>query len=266
MTDPEQAARQLQDLADWAPLLTDTTATLTSPRSIATTHTRGTHRDLGDLLAPTIDADNDGSTAIRTHAQITTWATAWARCAELHYTGNPLHALANNTQHLASKWDDWDAFTEDLAILHGRIAHITGHTPRIIGPCPENGCTEDVTQAMTSRGADGPMECPRGHTYMTPKEYEDAMKAADRSIAQHVTDLNKRVTVAQFLVAWPELNKDDVKNWTRAHGDKPPRLPKDASGRINLAAANLLARRLVEGREKRGTPNRLAKQQGSDVE
>lgn len=249
MTDPKRAARQLQDLADWAPLLTDTITTLTSPRaSGAHANARGTHRDLGDLLAPTIDADNDGSTAIRTHAQITTWATAWARCAELHYTGNPLHALANNTQHLASEWDDWDAFTDDLTILHTRIAHITGHTPRIIGPCPENGCAEDVTQAMTSRGAEGPLECPRGHTYKDAADYIEASKAADRNIIQTITDPIIHVTVAQFLAAWPELTKDDVKNWTRTGRLA---LASTHPQTLNLATANILAKQLILGREQR---------------
>lgn len=257
MTDPKRAARQLQDLADWAPLLTDTTAILASPRTTPTlAHTRGTHRDLGDLLAPTIDAEDEGAYAIHTHAQIVRWATAWAGVAGLAYVGSPLAALADNTQRLVGTWGDWEAFAEDLAILHGRIARLTGHSPRIIGPCPESGCHEHITQATTRHGAEGPLECPRGHTYKSAEDYIEATKASDRNIIQTITDPTIRVTVAQFLAAWPELTKDDIKNWTRtrrlALTDSHPQT-------LNLAAANLLARRLVEGREKRGTPNRLAK-------
>lgn len=254
MTNPKQASRQLRDLDTWAPLLSDTITTLTSPRVTITTHSHGTGYDLSDLIAPTVDAESDGVAAIRTHAQIVAWATRWATATGITYTGNPLHAIADNTQRLADTWDDWDVFADELAILHGRVAKMTGHSPRTIGPCPETGCTEAVTQAQTRRGAEGPLECPRGHTYKDAADYIEATKASDRHLLQAVTDLGIRVTVAQFLAAWPELTKDDVKNWTRAHGDKPPRLPKDASGRISLAAANLLARRLIEGRVKRNTP------------
>lgn len=264
MIDPKRAARQLQDLADWAPLLTDTTAVLASPRTTPTlAHTRGTHRDLGDLLAPTIDAEDEGAYAIRTHAQIVRWATAWANVAELHYTGNPLHALANNTQPLASEWDDWDAFTEDLAILHTRIARLTGHAPRTIGPCPTPGCDDTITQAQTHHGAEGPLECPRGHTYKDTEDYIEATKASDRNIVQTITDPTIRVTISQFLHAWPELTKDDIKNWTRTGRLA---LTNSHPQTLNLAVANLLARRLVEGREKRCSPNKLAKRQGGDVE
>lgn len=255
MIDPKRAARQLQDLADWAPLLTDTTAILASPRTTPTlAHTRGTHRDLGDLLAPTIDAEDDGAHAIHTHAQIVRWATAWAGVAGITYTGNPLHALANNTQHLASEWDDWDAFTDDLTILHTRIARMTGHSPRIIGPCPENGCHEHITQATTRHGAEGPLECPRGHTYSDETAYLEAVCDADRSIIQNATDPTIRVTISQFLHAWPELTKDDIKNWTRTGRLA---LTNSHPQTLNLAAANMLAQRLIDGREKRDNHTKL---------
>lgn len=254
MTNPKQAARQLRDLDTWAPLLSDTITSLTSPRVTITTHSHGAGYDLSDLIAPSVDAESDGVAAIRTHAQIVAWATRWVATAGITYTGNALHAIADNTQRLADTWDDWDAFTDELAILHGHIANMTGYSPRVIGPCPETGCAEAVTQAQTRRGAEGPLECPRGHTYHDVADYIEATKASDRNIVQAVTDLGIRVTVAQFLAAWPQLTKDDMKNWTRAHGDKSPRLPKDVSGRISLAAANLLAQRLIEGREKRNTP------------
>lgn len=249
MTDPKTTTRQLRDLADWAPLLTDAITTLTSPRaSGAPASAHGTHRDLGDLLAPTLDAEDEGAYAIRTHAQITRWATAWAGVAGLTYTGSPLAALADSAPRLASEWDDWESFSDDLAILHGRIARMTGHGPRTIGPCPENGCAEYVTQAMTSHGAEGPLECPRGHTFADLEDYIEATKASDRHVLQSITDTTIRVTVAQFLTAWPELTKDDLKNWTRtgrlALTDTHPQT-------LNLAAANTLAARLVETRRAR---------------
>lgn len=257
MTNPKQAARQLRELDTWARLLSDTITTLTSPRVTITTHSHGAGYDLSDLIAPNVDAESDGVAAIRTHAQIVAWATRWVATTGITYTGNPLHTIADNTQRLANTWDDWDVFADELAILHGRIAKMTGHSPRIIGPCPETRCTEAVTQAQTRHGAEGPLECPRGHTYHDAADYIEATKASDRNLLQAITDPIIRVTVAQFLAAWPQLTKDDMKNWTRAHGDKPPRLPKDASGRISLAAANLLARRLMEGRVKRNTPIHL---------
>ena len=257
MTDPKRVTQQLRDLADWAPLLTDAITTLTSPRaSSAPASTHGTHRDLGDLLAPTLDAEDEGAYAIRTHAQIVRWATTWAGVADLHYAGNPLHALADNAQNLADTWDDddWETFSEDVHILHTRIARITGHAPRIVGPCPTPGCTEDVTQATTSHGAEGPLECPRGHTYQDDEEYIEATKASDRHILQTITDPTIRVTVTQFLHAWPELTKDDLKNWTRTHRltltDTHPQT-------LNLATANLLARQLIDGREKRDNHEKL---------
>ena len=255
MTDPKRITKQLRDLADWAPLLTDAITTLTSPRaSGAPASPHGTHRDLGDLLAPTLDAEDEGAYAIRTHAQIVRWATTWATVADLQYIGNPLDALADNTTRLAKTFADWDALAEDTAILHTRIARITGHAPRTIGPCPTPGCTEDVTQATTRHGAEGPLECPRGHTYQDDEEYIEATKASDRNIVHTITDPTIRVTVAQFLHAWPELTKDDVKNWTRTHRltltDTQPQT-------LNLATANLLARQLIDGREKRDNHEKL---------
>lgn len=256
-TPQTKTTRQLRDLATWARLLSDTITSLTSPRVTITTHSHGAGYDLGDLIAPSVDAESDGVAAIRTHAQIVAWATRWVTATGITYTGNPLHAIADNAHHLADTWDNWDVFADELAILHGRIAKMTGHSPRVIGPCPEIGCAEAVTQAMTQLGAEGPLECPRGHTYYDVADYIEATKASDRNLLQAVTDLGIRVSVAQFLTIWPQLTKDDMKNWTRAHGDKPPRLPKDASGRISLATANLLARHLIEGREKRNTPTGL---------
>ena len=246
MTTPKQVARQLCDLATWAPLLTDAMVTLVSPRaSAAPASAHGPHRDLGDLVAPAIDAENDGAHAIRSHAQITVWATAWATTANLMYAGNPLYALADNAQCLASEWDDWDAFTDDLAILHGRVARLTGHAPRTIGPCPTPGCVEAVTQAQTRHGAEGALECSRGHTYTDETAYIEAMREADRTILQTITDPTARVTISQFLNTWPELTKDDIKNWTRTGrltlSDTTPRT-------LNLATANLLARGLISKR------------------
>lgn len=251
MTTPKHAATQLRDLADWAPLLTDAIATLSAPRNAAApASANGTIRDLGDLIAPTLDAPDQGATAIRTHAQITEWATAWANVAELHYTGDPLRALADNAPRLAETWADWDAFADDLTILHTRIARMTGHAPRTIGPCPTPGCDDTVTQAQTRRGAEGPLECPRGHTYKDETTYLEAVRDADRAILQDITDPTIRVTISQFLHAWPALTKDDIKNWTRTRRlillDTRPRT-------LNLATANILARRLMEGREKRDT-------------
>lgn len=255
MTDPKRVAGQLRDLADWAPLLTDAITTLTSPRaSSAPASAHGTHRDLGDLLAPTLDAEDEGAHAIRTHAQIIRWATAWAGVADIHYAGNPLAALADNAQNLADTWDDWDALADDTAILHTRIARLTGHAPRTIGPCPTPGCTEDVTQAMTSHGADGPLECPRGHTYTDANDYIEATKASDRHILQTITDPTIRVTVTQFLAAWPELTKDDIKNWTRT---RRITLTDTHPQTLHLATANLLARQLIDGREKRDNRAKL---------
>lgn len=255
MTDPKRVAGQLRDLADWAPLLIDAITTLTSPRaSGAPASTHGTHRDLGDLLAHTLDAEDEGAYAIRTHAQIVRWATTWAGVADIHYAGNPLHALADNAQNLAESWDDWDAFTDDLTILHTRIARMTGNAPRTIGPCPENGCAEHVTQATTRHGAEGPLECPRGHTYKDTDDYIEAAKASDRHILQTITDPTIRVTIHQFLTAWPELTKDDVKNWTRT---RRLTLTDTHPQTLNLAAANLLAQQLIDGREKRDNHEKL---------
>ena len=78
MTNPKQAARQLRDLDTWAHLLSDTITTLTSPRVTITTHSHGAGYDLGDLIAPSVDAESDGVAAIRTHAQIVAWATRWS--------------------------------------------------------------------------------------------------------------------------------------------------------------------------------------------
>ena len=252
MTDPKHAAQQLHDLRNWSPMLATLTE-LTAPRSPAQTiHTQGGRtRDLGDLLAPTLDATDKGAHALRTHAQITQWATVWADCADLTYTDHPLDALAEEAHRLSEEWADWDAFTDDLTVLHHRVARLTGHTPRTIGPCPEQGCTEHVTQAQTRRGAEGPLECPRGHTYRDDEEYIEATKASDRNIVQTITDPTIRVTVTQFLHAWPELTKDTVKKWIKWKRLTPT---DETPKRINLAAANMLATQLIQQRTDRETP------------
>lgn len=213
MTDPKRAARQLQDLTNWAPLLTDTITTLTSPRSPgAHASAHSTHHDLGDLLAPTIDAPDQGATAIRTHAQITEWATAWAQCAELHYTSNPLHALANNTQRLASEWDDWDAFTDDLTILHTRIAHITGHAPIRLHPCPQPGCDGTITAPTTRNGTGDFAWCDHCDTlyHTDPDEYAEELL----TIAQHTDTAARPITAAQAAHIWNGLiTVDQIKKW-----------------------------------------------------
>ncbi|WP_276670267.1 hypothetical protein [Schaalia cardiffensis] len=248
MTDPKHAAQQLHDLRTWSPMLATLTE-LTAPRSPAQTiHTKsGRTRDLGDLLAPTLDATDKGAHALRTHAQVTEWATIWASSAELAYTSHPLDALAHHSARLAEQWVDWEAFTDDLTVLHHRVARLTGHAPRTIGPCPEQGCTDTVTQAQTRQGAEGPLECPRGHTWTTLADYQQATRSADLTLIRDSTNPATRVTIAQFLQAWPELTKDDVKNWTRTHRLA---LTNTHPRTLNLAAGNILAKRLACKRAK----------------
>ncbi|QPK81129.1 hypothetical protein G7Y41_08830 [Schaalia sp. ZJ405] len=210
MTSPKNAAHMLHDLHQWAPLLTNAATTLLSPRAgTPNTHTPHTHRDLGDLLAPILDAPDEGAPALRTHAQITAWATTWAECADLtSYTSHPLLALANAAPRLAEHWKDWESFTDDLTLLHARTARLTGHTPRTIGPCPTRGCMETVTQQQTRRGAEGPLECPRGHTWTTLNNYR-------KDAARIITKPGVILTATEIHDIYPDLNRERLKKWAQ---------------------------------------------------
>lgn len=247
MNTPETVSRMLHDIRDWNRALpNDTLATYTAKSPIARAiHSAHAATDLSARIAHTLDAENGGATSIRTPAQITSWAASWAASAGITYSADPLTALAHNTPALADTWNDWEAFAEDTVLLHTRIARITGHTPRIIGPCP--ACNDTVTQAQTRRGAEGPLECPRGHTYRDEDDYTAATRESDRAIARQVTDPSLWVAISQFLQIWPQITKDDVKNWTRT-GRIVPSNTRPRT--INLATANQLARQLTRKRAR----------------
>lgn len=254
MTTARAAQHQLRDLTRWAPLLNplaDSHLGLHSP-TLAATHTR-TRADLAAKLARIPNPD-DGAHGVTTHTDLTTWAAAWATVAGLSYTGSPLHALADNAPTLKVEWNDWDSFTDDLQILHARIARATGHTPRVIGPCPVESCSETVTQAQTKHGAEGPLECPRGHTYATMSEYRAATITSDQRLIREAESASILITISEFLRAWPELTRDDIKNWTKERDDGTKRLTTHKTRRgksIPLGPANTLARQLIAGREHR---------------
>lgn len=246
MSTPEHAARQLHDLTHWAPLLHPPSPTRAHHPTHAPHATRQLH-DLAHLLTPTLNTTPTARTAL-TRAHITTWATHWATYASLTDIDNPLHALATHAHTLAATWDQWDTFTHDLHTLHTRLAHLTGHAPRTIGPCPHPGCSSTVTQARSPHGAEGPLECERGHTYTSYYAYTRAMKSARQTRLQHVTDPNVTVTARQFLTIWPSLTRDDMRNWTRTKRLTPASTHPHM---YSLATANRLARQLLAAREKR---------------
>lgn len=250
MTDPKLVARQLRDIADWAPLLTDTIATLTRPRSAVAAHTgtRRVHRDLGDLLAPAIDAEDQGAASIRTHAHITCWATQWAASAELIYSGKPLHALADNAHLLAETWGDWESFAEDVRTLHQRIARLTGHTPLRLRPCPQRNCTGTITAPTTRNGVSDYAWCDQcEHLYHTDADdYADDLLG----IAQNAKLTTKHVTAAEAVRIWQGvITVDHIKKWVQ----QKRLVPQETHPyRYDLTHINTLAQQLLHKRRLDG--------------
>ncbi|QPK80807.1 hypothetical protein G7Y41_07030 [Schaalia sp. ZJ405] len=128
-------------------------------------------------------------------------------------------------------WDDWDAFTEDLTRLHDRIARLTGNTPRVIGPCPTRGCLETVTQQQTRRGAEGPLECPRGHTWTTLNHYR-------KDAARIITKPGVILTATEIHDIYPNITAGLLRLWV--HRGK---ITRDTRG-YDLAEINALVAKM----------------------
>ena len=218
----KHVTQQLRDIRDWNTALPqDALATYTKTSGIGTALHTGTPRDLSTIIATTVDAEDDGAHAIRTPAQITRWATTWATVADLHYAGNPLDALADNTPVLAQTFADWDALADDTAILHARIATLTGHAPIRLHPCPQPGCNGTITAPTTRNGISDYAWCDHCDTivHTDPDEYADDI----RKIAQNADNPHRPITAAEAAHLWAgELTVDQIKKWA-AQGRLTPR-------------------------------------------
>lgn len=260
MTTVSEARGWLEDIAAWKSLLSDAADTIlgvSSPR--LTTDGRGTSDGtaLPFRLDRAIDEPDKGGAGIKTEAGLLDLLGSWHRRIAGE-RGEPVHGSPIAYLHTVLPWaedhTDWDALTSDIRDARDAMARITGHTRQVVGECPIPRCGGHiVADRRDEHGISDWAHCDVCDTMMhtDPEQYAEDLLRVLRD--REVTPL-AFVTVAEALRIWPELTKDDIRNWIRAgrmlrFGDSGT---DEEPVRYHLRSLNRLAHQLIEKRERRG--------------
>jgi hypothetical protein len=256
----DTARAQLQELAQWRPLLGDAAATVlgvSSPRLTWTGSSgAGDGSQLPFHLDSVIDRTDEGASGIRTPQGLDEIMLRWA-LQVAHGKGDPQprSGLAYLQQQGVLEWaqahDDWDALTDTIRDAHQAIGRITGHGPIIIGKCPKCGgnVTTDPHDYDPKRpqhgGITGWGTCEDCETwYSSPDDIDRAGLDQLRSVAVKDTIYADTKTILRL---WPDdLDRGTLYDWRDAD-----RVPVDSDGRMHLRTVNQLANALVDKRQRR---------------
>jgi hypothetical protein len=257
LTDIQTVRRELHELAEWRPLLSDAAATVLGVSSPRFTPGGGSSTDsLPFRLDSILDRTDEGATGIRTPRGLDEVLMSWARqIATGRHDPQPRSALAYLQAAGVLEWaqahDDWDALCETIHEAHQVIGRITGHTDQVVGPCLVPDCPGTVRADMHDEdGRSDYAWCDTcGAMYYSDPDIYHAEAAhiveRDRDKLRSVAiDPTRTVTPRQALRVWPELTRQDLQNWQRAG--------KLARRHINLRGLNMLANALTEKREREG--------------
>ena len=194
-------------------------------------------------VAATLDDESRGAAGVRTEAGLLDLLGSWARSFafdRVEQVGEPLgYLLGPGILEWGARQADWPAFTSDVHDCWIRLAKITGHAPEVMARCPE--CKGDVLRESTDEGLTEWGVCEACGTYYCDEQA--VLHAAVREMRSVAVNPEVIVTTAEALTIWPELKRDDIKNWMRSGKLTKP---------LQLRAVNQLANRLAEKRARDG--------------
>jgi hypothetical protein len=236
----DTARKELQELAQWRPLLGDAAATVlgvSSPRLTWTGSSgAGDGSQLPFHLDSVIDRTDEGASGIRTPQGLDEIMLRWA-LQVAHGKGDPQprSGLAYLQQQGVLEWaqahDDWDALTDTIRDAHQAIGRITGHGPAIIGKCPK--CGGRIVADSTKDGIDLAAFCEKCDSYYGvdndgERTSADIKPAAIARLREVRADNERMVTYRQAMEIWEGvLDKDLFFSWVHAerleYADTDPR-------------------------------------------
>ena len=183
--------QMLAQIAAWLPALDDAAHTATglhSPRPTSGAHS-GTGAGLPYRLAAILDTTDDGPAGIRTSAGVLDILHPWA---------------------------------VQLSDERSEPARATGHTPQVIGTCPN--CGGDITTDPTPSGIPEHGSCERCDRWYQDKE-DQAMtrKVALNDVLRNTRNASIYVDWQTLHSAFPTLSHDRLRQW--AHRGHVPTQP-----------------------------------------
>lgn len=222
--------QMLAQVAAWLPALDNAAYTaigLHSPHPAS-----GGHSGVGDAipynLAAVLDTTDDGPTGIRTSCGVLDILHPWAvQIADERQELAParrstLPYLIGTITWAHDHAADWEALADTIADTWRVLARATGHTPAVIGICPN--CGGDITTDPTPSGIHEYGSCERCDRWYQDKEDQTmARKAVLNDVLRTTSNPAIYVDWATLHEAFPDLSHDRLRQW--AHRGHVPTEP-----------------------------------------
>lgn len=222
--------QMLTQIATWLPALDAaayTTTGLHSPHPTMGAQS-GHGGGLPYHLAAVLDTTTDGPTGIRTSAGVLDILHPWA--AQLaDERSEPAPARRSTLPYLIGTIDwaqahaaDWEALADAITDTWRVLARATGHTPTVIGTCPN--CGGDITTDPTPSGIPEYGSCERcDRWYQDEEDQTMTRKAALNDVLRSTNNPAIYVDWATLHAAFPDLSHDRLRQW--AHRGHVPTEP-----------------------------------------
>lgn len=217
--------RMLSQIAAWLPALdiaAHTAIGLRSTRSASGGHS-GAGGGLPYHLAAALDNTDDGPAGIRTSAGVLDVLHPWAvqladeRSEPAPARRSTLPYLIGTITWAQAHAADWEALADTIADTWYILARATGHTPTVIGTCPN--CGDDITTNPTPSGIPEHGSCERCDRWYQDKEAQEmARKTALNDALRTTSNTAIYVDWATLHEAFPDLSHDRLRQWAhRGH-------------------------------------------------
>ena len=215
----------LSQIAAWLPALDDAAHTATglhSPHTALGRHSE-TGGGLPHHLAAILDTTDDGPTGIRTSRGVLDILHPWAvqladeRSEPAPARRSTLPYLIGTITWAQDHAADWEALEETITATWRVIARATGHTPDVIGTCPN--CGGDITTDPTPSGIPEHGSCERCDRWYQDKE--DQIMTRKTALNDALRSTNNPAIYVDWTTlhaAFPGLSHDRLRQWVhRGH-------------------------------------------------
>lgn len=222
--------RMLSQIAAWLPALDTAANTATGLHSTHPTMSarNGHGGGLPYRLAAVLDTTDDGPAGIRTSAGVLDILHPWAvQLADER--SEPAPARRSTLPYLIGTIDwaqahaaDGEALADAITDTWRVLARATGHTPTVIGTCPN--CGGDITTDPTPSGIPEYGSCERcDRWYQDEEDQTMTRKAALNDVLRSTNNPAIYVDWATLHAAFPDLSHDRLRQW--AHRGHVPTEP-----------------------------------------
>lgn len=222
--------QMLAQIAAWLPALDDAAHTATglhSPRPASGGHS-GAGGGLPYHIAAVLDTTDDGPVGIRTSRGVLDVLHPWAvqladeRSEPAPARRSTLPYLIGTVTWAQDHAADWEALAETITDTWRILARVTGHTPQVIGTCPN--CGGDITTDPTPTGIPEHGSCERCDRWYQDKEDQTmTRKATLNDVLRNTRNPAIYVDWATLSQAFPALTHDRLRQW--AHRGYVPKQP-----------------------------------------